>query len=250
MSVCFSARAYIRFVCFGCLLLEDWLVGAALAILIASAAGWQVYLKHMYNMAHAAEGTYIPGPTFIEDTKVALWACGALAITVHIGLWLIKASFLVLFYRLGRQIDLYRHAWWVCTGLVMACGAASVGLNQYSCMFADINEIFATCLTPSSLHDVYVKEITASVLDVFSDLLSETSLENTLLRTKQNRIVARMRRPMLMLIYNFSYHFPGLALVGDPRLCPPKAGVVGHFLPRRPHHPYYHCEGDLREDHC
>jgi hypothetical protein len=170
-TVCFAARAYIRYVCFGRLLLEDWFMLGALLIQISTSIVWQMYLQDMYNMAHAVLGTFVPGPTFLEDMRVALIACGVMSITVYIGLWLIKASFLVLFYRLGHKIPLYLYAWWVGTALIMACGIASLGLNQYQCMFGDINVIFATCLQPESLHEVYVKEVAAATLDIFSDLL-------------------------------------------------------------------------------
>ena len=173
MTIVFIARSYIRWVCFGRLLAEDWLVGAALAVFIAMAATNQVYLGHMYNMKDAVEGTWTPGPTFLEDTKYTLRAIGALATLVHVGLWLIKASFLVLFYRLGNQIPVYLYTWWVLAVFVMACGIASIGLNQYQCMFNDINVIFATCLTPESLQDIHVKEIAASTLDIVSDLVRE-----------------------------------------------------------------------------
>ncbi|AEO62908.1 uncharacterized protein THITE_40285, partial [Thermothielavioides terrestris NRRL 8126] len=141
------------------------------AVFISSTIVWQLYLPDLYNMAHAVEGTFVPGPTFVQDTQAALRACGVMSITVYIGLWLIKSSFLALFYRLGHQIPLYLYAWWVCAALIMACGFASLGLNQYECMFGDIDVIFATCMLPDSLHSVYIKEIVASVLDVFSDLL-------------------------------------------------------------------------------
>lgn len=151
-------------------------MAGALAVQISTSIVWQMYLQDMYDMAHLVQGTFVPGPTFVQDIKVALQACGAMSITVYIGLWLIKASFLVLFYRLGNGIPLYLYAWWVATALIMACGIASLGLNQYQCMFGDIDVIFATCLLPESLHDVYVKEVTAATLDIFSDLLSESSL--------------------------------------------------------------------------
>ncbi len=176
MTICFVARAYIRIICFGRLLLEDWLIAASLLIYITCASVWQVYMRDMYNMEHAVEGSYTPGPTFIEDTKTALVACGVVSILVYIGLWLIKASFLVLFYRLGRQIRLYLYAWWACSTLVMACGVAGLGLNQYGCLFGDIDTIFATCMLPGSLQDIYVHEIVASLLDVISDVLSESIL--------------------------------------------------------------------------
>lgn len=173
MTVIFAARTYIRCVCFGRLLAEDYLVGLALVLFIAMAAINQAYLQGMYNMKDAVEGSWVPGPTFLEDTKHTLEAFGALSIMVHVGLWLIKASFLVLFHRLGNQINVYLYTWWVLAAFVMACGVASIGVNQYQCMFNDINEIFAICLTPDNLYDVHRKEIVASTLDIVSDAVRE-----------------------------------------------------------------------------
>ncbi|KAG8162643.1 hypothetical protein KVR01_007121 [Diaporthe batatas] len=171
LTVAFTIRAYVRYVCFGRLLLEDWLVAASLALYIPCAVLTQLYLHRMYNMAHAMTGKYVPGPTFVTDMITPLRLAGVNSILITLGLWLIKASFLILFYRLGYRIPRYLYAWWACTIIISACGIVSIALNQYSCMFEDIDTIFATCTQASTLNQVFIKEITASVMDIVSDLL-------------------------------------------------------------------------------
>lgn len=173
MTVVFLARGYIRWVCFGALLAEDWLVAAALAIFIGMSATHQVYLKHMYELMNYYEGKWVPGPTFMEDQKHTLRAIGGLSIAVNVGLWLIKASFLVLFYRLGHQVPVYLYTWWALAVFVMACGVASIAANRYDCLFGDINDMVAMCLNTDAFRDFFGREIAASVLDIVSDLVRE-----------------------------------------------------------------------------
>lgn len=171
LTVAFVVRAYIRYICFKKLLLEDWLVAASLTVYIPIVILSQIYLQGMYNMAHYAKGTYVPGPTFIEDTAFVLKLVGVNSILINIGLWLIKASFLVLFYRLGYRIPKYLYTWWAFTIMIVACGIVSIGLSQYSCMFADVTTIFATCQQPATLNGIFMKEVAASVMDIISDLI-------------------------------------------------------------------------------
>ena len=250
MTVCFVTRAYIRIICFGRLLLEDWLVAVSLLIFITCVGTWQVYMKYMYDMEHAVEGTFTPGPTFIEDTRKALQACGALAILVYVGLWLIKASFLVLFYRLGRQIRLYLYAWWACSALVIACGNAGLGLNQYGCIFGDIDNIFATCLLPGSLHDIYVHEIVASLLDVISDVLSEFFPSPHVTQLGRKRSISFFTMMLTyFLLHNFSHHLPHLDPVEHSCQLAPKTRLLRHLLPCRPYRHDHYCQGGIRENH-
>ncbi len=136
-------------------------------------------MTYMHDMAtHAVEGTLRPradvhatGHSRLRWWRVACWpsscmsACGSS-----------RRASLVLFYRLGRQIRLYLYAWWACAAPLSSwhAGVASVGLNQYGCIFGDITTIFATCLLPGSLHDIYVHEVVASLLDMISDVLSKS----------------------------------------------------------------------------
>lgn len=171
MTVTFAIRAYVRLVCFGHLLLEDWFVAGALAIYLTVAVLMHVLLPGLYNMIHAEAGTYIPGPTFLDDTVYALRLSGVANILTYVGLWLIKASFLVLFYRLGHQIRRYLYVWWVFTVAIVACGAVSIGLSNYDCEFADVNTLTSTCLQNSSVSWTFFTEIATATLDVVSDLL-------------------------------------------------------------------------------
>lgn len=41
----------------------------------------------------------------------------------YVGLWTIKMSFLVFFYRLGEQVTYYRVSWWILTTVTVASGA-------------------------------------------------------------------------------------------------------------------------------
>lgn len=171
LTVTFAIRAYIRYVCFGRLLLEDWFMAGALATYIPVAVLVHIFLPGFYNMVHAVDGTYVPGPTFLDDMAKSLRLAGVGVILTNIGLWLIKASFLVLFYRLGYKIRSYLYMWWVFTVIIVACGAANIALSDYVCVFGDIKTIISTCSQKSSAQRVFVTGIAATTLDIVTDLL-------------------------------------------------------------------------------
>ncbi|KAK0721778.1 hypothetical protein B0T26DRAFT_739211 [Lasiosphaeria miniovina] len=150
---------------------HHWSLCPALVVYIPVPVVWQLYLQSLFNIAHAADGTYIPGLTFLQDSEHALWALGASSILVIIGLWLIKTNFLVLFHRLGSNIPKYLWAWWACSFLVMACGIVALGLNEYECMFGRAQDIVQRCMTLEKRARMFYQGVAAAVLDAFSDLL-------------------------------------------------------------------------------
>jgi hypothetical protein len=174
VSICilaYSARVCIRYVCHKRLLVDDLLMLVALMILIAIAAMGQVYLTHLYNLNGLSYGTFIPGPTFLDDSQTALRAFGAMSIMCYVGIWIVKINFMVIFYRLGNQINLYRVFWWIVFAIIIACFIIELAVLQYDCVFGNITYVITVCTERHSVLRVYRLYIVACALDVLTDVL-------------------------------------------------------------------------------
>ncbi|KAI1370114.1 hypothetical protein F4677DRAFT_439279 [Hypoxylon crocopeplum] len=171
MTVAFSARAYIRFTCFRRLFVEDWLMFASLLIFITISVVGTIYLQDLFNLSHIADGTFVPGPTFEEDTIEALRAFAAISILVYVGIWIIKLNFLVFFYRLGNQLPRFRIFWWIVLVFVVATGIAQMGLIEFKCMLSDIDTLIGYCSTIDNLEDTRRRFIVSVTTDIASDFL-------------------------------------------------------------------------------
>lgn len=112
----FFTRLYIRWICFQRLFLEDYLMVAAMTILIGIESMSQHFSDDIYNLMAFTDKTYTPTNlgTFAVDTEDMLKACGSGIILFIVGFYVIKVNFLLFFYRMGnRLLRIYRIIWWL-----------------------------------------------------------------------------------------------------------------------------------------
>ncbi|KAK3335205.1 hypothetical protein B0T19DRAFT_436090 [Cercophora scortea] len=169
--IAYSARIYVRLVAFGRLLIDDWLMFVALVLLLATAIIGQLVLKYIYTLMEVGNGEYLPGPTFLDDTATGLHAFGAASLLWYIGIWIIKLNFLIFFYRLGSKIREYLIFWWIVLVITIGCGALSIGIMQFNCLFGSIGVILTTCNELSSFQKTYTFFKISCIVDVISDAL-------------------------------------------------------------------------------
>ncbi|KAK3693423.1 hypothetical protein B0T22DRAFT_40136 [Podospora appendiculata] len=167
--IAYSARIYVRLVAFGRLLIDDWLMLVALVMLLATAILGQLVLKYIYTLMEVGNGEYLPGPTFLDDTATGLHAFGAACLLWYIGIWIIKFNFLIFFYRLGGKIREYLIFWWIVLVLTIGCGALSIGIMQFNCLFGPIGVILTTCNELSSFQKTYTFFKISCIVDVITD---------------------------------------------------------------------------------
>jgi hypothetical protein len=169
-AVC-ALRLAIRFICFRRFFVEDSLMIAAMAFLIALAVVLQVFLGDLYELIHVQNMLKAPGLDF--PGKMARGLKGdAIAIVLNIiGLWLIKLNFMLLFYRLGYKIRSYLILWWIALVLVVACGVVNIGLIPYDCMLGSMTHITLECAKESRVNNIYTVYIASVVVDVLSDII-------------------------------------------------------------------------------
>ena len=144
----------------------------ALCIFFSMAITSTLYLENLYNLAHLADGTFIPGPDFEANTINALKAFTSLSILVYIGLWTIKVNFLLFFYRLGYQLPRFRIIWWIFLVIVLATGCIQIGVIQYDCMLTDLNTLATYCSSEEYLRRTRKGFIVSVTFDILSDFLS------------------------------------------------------------------------------
>ncbi|KAF2689535.1 hypothetical protein K458DRAFT_427676 [Lentithecium fluviatile CBS 122367] len=169
-AVC-SLRFGIRFVCFRRLFVEDYLMLAAMAVLIAIAAVIQVFLGDLYELLHVQNRMKAPGPDFSDHMAAGLRGDAISIILLIVGLWFIKLNFLLFFYRIGYQIKSYLILWWVALVVVAGCGVVNLGLIPYDCMLGSISHISVDCATESRVNHIYTVYIVSVVVDVLSDVI-------------------------------------------------------------------------------
>ncbi|KAI1639200.1 hypothetical protein F4809DRAFT_596992 [Biscogniauxia mediterranea] len=173
-ALCFIAyctRVYIRYVCFRRLLADDYCMLVALILLCAAAATGQMVLEYIYNLMAVGNGEYTPGPNFIDETKKGLLGFSVQSLFCYCGLWLIKFSFLLFFYRLGHRVTKYLVFWWIVLVVVVGCFAIEIGTLQFNCLFGSIDEIMTTCNLSSSMESTFRLYILSCIIDVISDIL-------------------------------------------------------------------------------
>lgn len=145
----------------------------AMAILIATATVLQIYIGDLYEMLHVQNGAKVPGLDFLDRMVNGLRGHAVAIILLIIGIWLIKLNFMLLFYRIGYQIQSYLVLWWVALVVVLACGAVNLGLVPYDCELGSIMHISMECAQQSRVRRIYMTYIVTIVVDVFSDLISK-----------------------------------------------------------------------------
>ncbi|KAI1484555.1 hypothetical protein F5X96DRAFT_683510 [Biscogniauxia mediterranea] len=172
-TLCFIAyctRVYIRYVCFRRLLADDYCMLIALILLCATAATGQMVLEYIYKLMDVINGD-TPGPNFLDESKKGLLGFAVQSVFCYCGLWLIKFSFLLFFYRLGHRVTKYLIFWWIVLVVIVGCFATEIGIMQFNCLFGPIDEIMTTCNLSSSMESTNRLFIVSCIIDVISDIL-------------------------------------------------------------------------------
>lgn len=171
--VAFGIRLYSRYACFHRLLVDDCLMILSLTALLVNNIEDQLNLKHIYNLENVSNGIVEPGPDFLADTQKGVRAFGIAMLFAYIGIWLIKLNFIFFFKGLGAQSKAYVCFWWFVLGVTIACGAVSLGIMQYDCLFGSIEDVIIICAAPSTMKRTYTFFKLSCILDVISDALSK-----------------------------------------------------------------------------
>lgn len=143
----------------------------ALLMAIATAAIQQPTMRLVYELLRVLNEAREPGPTFRHDATIAARAYGVTYLFYTLGVYSVKLSFLVFFYRLGSRITLYLVLWWGVVLITIGFGAASIGIVNYSCEFEPIDTMMQHCTKPESLVATFDMFKLSVAMDLVTDAL-------------------------------------------------------------------------------
>ncbi|KAK3942881.1 hypothetical protein QBC46DRAFT_351976 [Diplogelasinospora grovesii] len=172
-TIAFAVRAYIRYVCFRRLVVEDWLMLVALIMHNADAIVAQLYVRYCFVMETAERGDYsVVTPDFFTNSKKGLAGFGASVFLAILGVLIVKINFLLFFRRLGRDIRVFNIMWWVVLVFTVAGSLAQIGMEDYKCVFGPASFIFGPgCTSDGALKRNYFNAIFSCAVDAASDAM-------------------------------------------------------------------------------
>ncbi|KAM7208559.1 hypothetical protein V8F20_001240 [Naviculisporaceae sp. PSN 640] len=168
----FSLRAWIRYVCFRRLLVEDYLMVLVLGILLGSAIVSQLRLPYVYIMLDVGNGAIpVPPPTIMDDIRKAMDGVFVNTVLCIVGIYAVKLNFLLFFYRLGKGITQYLAFWWIVLVITVGCFGTTWAFMEYKCTLGDAIVIATECTTRADTARLWRNFILACSLDAFTDVL-------------------------------------------------------------------------------
>ncbi|KAL7628399.1 hypothetical protein AAE478_002601 [Parahypoxylon ruwenzoriense] len=170
-TIGFAIRAYIRYVCFHRLLLEDYLMLFALAIHNAEAVLIQIYVRYAYELEAVQKGEASPGPDFFADANKGLVAIGTCVNLTVVGVLIVKVNFLLFFRRLASHMRRFVVAWWAVLLFTVGGAAAQIGMQEFGCFFGGAEYIFTYHCTGENMNRIFLNAIFSAVVDAVSDVL-------------------------------------------------------------------------------
>jgi hypothetical protein len=171
-TLALAFRYYVRIKTFRHLLPDDYLTGFAWIVLLATAILWQVIADDLYELMEVTAAVRLPSVNFVSNAERYMKGSLAVLFMFYVGLWTVKMSFLVFFYRLGNQVTYYRVSWWIVTCITVACGAVCLGDIQYHCLADPLAVVAVKCLGGDAIQFQNITLKVNCALDVFTDALS------------------------------------------------------------------------------
>jgi hypothetical protein len=166
-------RFYVRLKCFRKLLADDYIAGFAWLLLLISACIWYMTIDGMYELSYVSAGMALPSAKFPDNAHRFLVGSNVALLMFYVGLWSIKLSFLVFFYRLGENFRPYQVCWWIILVFTVASGFVCIGDIQYHCLSDPFKKVFSKCASEDAIR---FQEITVKLncaLDVLTDAMSK-----------------------------------------------------------------------------
>ncbi|KAI0470472.1 hypothetical protein GGR56DRAFT_683861 [Xylariaceae sp. FL0804] len=166
----FGIRAYIRWVCFRRLFLEDYLMVVSLVLHCAEAVIVQIYVQYAFDVVDVEHGELA---LFGPNLSKGLAAYGACVNITIVGVLLIKLNFLLFFRRLGAQLFKFNMFWWGVTVFTVASSVVQIGMETFGCFFGGVEYIFFSghCTDSAATSRIFFNAIFSATVDAFSDLL-------------------------------------------------------------------------------
>ncbi|KAK8108820.1 hypothetical protein PG984_014621 [Apiospora sp. TS-2023a] len=170
----------IRVSCFGRPFVEDYLMLAALILLLASTIMSPLFLRYIYQMEGVSNGA-LPPPDFLEETAKGLRGFLSMMYLSYVGIWLVKLNFLLFFRRFGHHVPKYRITWWIVLLFNLGAGATCIALIDLKCTLTPPNLLFPNCSNTAFIKKISTTTNISAGFDAAGDALSTipSSIPNT-----------------------------------------------------------------------
>ncbi|KAK3934622.1 hypothetical protein QBC46DRAFT_273425 [Diplogelasinospora grovesii] len=174
---CFSAaflfvtlRTVIRFKVADRLTVEDYWMFFALATLLALCILETIQLPSLYYITAITEGAIPISMDLISQTEDYLRLEFPIILLFWTVLWSVKASFLALYYKLFRELGLYRRVWYFLATFTFLAYVGCYVTLCLSCRPISNFFEFAKCGKPEDIWASNLSVYYSTVIDVFTDL--------------------------------------------------------------------------------
>ncbi|KAL8956364.1 MAG: hypothetical protein Q9193_006107 [Seirophora villosa] len=104
----------------------------------------------MYYIMRVTAGVALPDENTVNVLQGYFKFMLAVIILFYSALWSIKVSFLLLFRRLGKNVQGQKRIWWPVFSITLATYFACIGTIQYACLVSSLEYLTAHCATPAA----------------------------------------------------------------------------------------------------
>lgn len=154
------------------LTVEDYCMFVALAALLTLCILETVQLPSLYHITAVLAGTIPLSAELITYTEDYLKYEFAIIILFWTVLWCVKASFLALYFKLFRELVLYRRVWYLLASFTLLAYGGCVLTLCLSCGHISNFFKFAQCAKPEYIWASNLSVYYSTAIDVFTDLCS------------------------------------------------------------------------------
>jgi len=168
-------RTSIRFKLLARISMEDFWILLALATLLTGCILQTIQLPSLYYLLAIIAGAIPASTDIILETEKYLKYEFAYILLFWTVLWCVKASFLALYYKLFRELTVYRRVWYA---LAVFTALAYVGcwITLFTSCYPTSNFFkFEKC---NGKHDIWASRFSvyySTAIDIFTDLCSKYS---------------------------------------------------------------------------
>ena len=152
---------------------DDCWIYLALTTLLTLCILETVQLPSLYYMTAAVAGAIPVSPDLITNTEEYLRFEFPIIILFWTVLWCVKGSFLALYYKLFRELRLYRRVWYVLSAFTFIAYVGCVTTLSLSCRPTSNFFKFAQCGKSSDIWASNFSVYYSTVIDVFTDVCSK-----------------------------------------------------------------------------
>jgi hypothetical protein len=159
--------------------MEDYWIFLALATLLTSCIIQTIQLPSLYYMLATIAGVIPISPQLISTVENYLRFEFATSILFWTVLWCVKASFLALYFKLFRELPMYRRVWYTLAAFTLCAYVGCWITLATSCHPITNFFKFEQC---NSEKDIWASRMSiyySTAIDIFTDLCSKRTCELT-----------------------------------------------------------------------